>query len=115
MTLFQIVLPLLAPLIDLFFVYGLLFRDQAPTITAWAGVTVLQLMAGVFAFRLERESLRPLWLLPPQQIVYRQLMYAVLLQSAVTAFAGIRLRWQKLPHRGDFTAAPTTALDGGNR
>jgi cellulose synthase/poly-beta-1,6-N-acetylglucosamine synthase-like glycosyltransferase len=97
---------LLAPLIDVFLVYGLLFRDPVPTLAAWAGVTVLQLVAGVFAFRLERERLRPLWLLPLQQIVYRQLMYAVLLQSAVTAFAGVRLRWQKLRHRGDFASAP---------
>jgi cellulose synthase/poly-beta-1,6-N-acetylglucosamine synthase-like glycosyltransferase len=110
MALFQIILPLLAPLIDLFLVYGLLFRDPAPTITAWVGVTALQLVAGVFAFRLERESLRPLWLLPLQQVAYRQLMYAVLLQSAVTAFAGVRLRWQKISHRGDFTAAPATAV-----
>ena len=87
---------------------GLLFRDPVPTIATWAGVTALQLVAGVFAFRLERERLRPLWLLPLQQIVYRQLMYAVLLQSAVTAFAGVRLRWQELQHRGDFTAAPFT-------
>jgi cellulose synthase/poly-beta-1,6-N-acetylglucosamine synthase-like glycosyltransferase len=112
MALFQIVLPLLAPLIDLFLVYGLLFRDPAPTLAAWLGVTALQLAAGVFAFRLERERLRPLWLLPLQQIVYRQLMYAVLLQSAVTAFAGVRLRWQKLAHRGDFTAAPVTGASG---
>jgi hypothetical protein len=79
---------------------------------AWVGVTALQLVAGVFAFRLERERLRPLWLLPLQQVVYRQLMYAVLLQSAVTAFAGVRLRWQKLAHRGDFTAAPVTDAAG---
>jgi len=83
-----------------------------PTLVAWGGVTALQLVAGVFAFRLERERLRPLWLLPLQQIVYRQLMYAVLLQSAVTAFAGVRLRWQKLAHRGDFTAAPVTDAAG---
>jgi hypothetical protein len=93
-------------------VYGLLFRDPVPTIATWGGVTALQLVAGVFAFWLERERLRPLWLLPLQQIVYRQLMYAVLIQSAVTAFAGVRLRWQKLQHRGDFTAAPFTNVAG---
>ena len=59
----------------------------------WRGVALLlQVTAGVVAFRLERESLRGLVLLPLQQIVYRQLMYAVLIQSVASAFAGTRLR-----------------------
>jgi hypothetical protein len=62
--------------------------------------------AGVVAFRLEREPLRGLVLLPLQQIVYRQLMYAVLIQSVASAFAGTRLRWQKIPRAGRFSAAP---------
>ena len=41
-----------------------------------------------------------LWRLPLQQFVYRQIMYAVLIQSAVTAVAGVRLRWQKLHRAG---------------
>jgi hypothetical protein len=52
------------------------------------------------AFRLDRESLRPLWALPLQQIAYRQIMYAVLLHSMVTAATGGRLRWQKLNRTG---------------
>ena len=58
---------------------------RAATAVAWVGVTVLQLLHRVVAFRLDREPLRPLWALPLQQFVYRQLMYLVLLQSAVTA------------------------------
>ena len=67
---------------------------------------LLQLTAGVVAFRLEREPLRGLVLLPLQQIVYRQLMYAVLIQSVASAVAGTRLRWQKIPRAGLFSAAP---------
>ena len=48
----------------------------------------------------ERERLRDLWLVPLQQIVYRQLMYLVLLHSALTAVAGHRLRWQKMRRTG---------------
>ena len=52
------------------------------------------------------EPLRALWLLPLQQFVYRQLMYAVLIQSVASAVAGTRLRWQKIPRAGRFSAAP---------
>jgi hypothetical protein len=62
---------------------------------------LLQVLTAVLAFRLDRESLRPLWALPLQQVVYRQLMYLVLLHSMVTAVSGGRLRWQKLNRTGE--------------
>ena len=106
-ALFQIVLPLLAPLVDLYLVYGLIFLDPVVTAVTWGGVLFVQLLLGAVAFRLEREPVRALWLLPAQQLVYRQLMYAVLIQSIATAAAGIALRWQKIPRTGDFSAVPT--------
>ena len=68
----------------------------------------MQLLLGAVAFRLEGEPVRSLWLLPAQQLVYRQLMYAVLIQSIATAAAGVALRWQKIPRIGDFSGVPTT-------
>jgi hypothetical protein len=44
--------------------------------------------------------LRPLWAVPVQQVVYRQLMYLVVVQSVATALAGTRLRWHKLRRLG---------------
>ena len=107
--LFQIVLPLVAPMVDVYLVYGLVYLDPVRTGAIWGAALVLQLTAGVVAFRLEREPLRGLLLLPLQQIVYRQLMYAVLIQSVASAVAGTRLRWQKIPRAGLFSAAPATA------
>lgn len=100
LALFGVVLPLLAPLVDVFLVYGLLFLDPVTTIALWAGVMTVQVLAAVVAFRLAGERMRVLWLLPLQQLVYRQLMYAVLIRSAITALAGIRLGWQKLRRVG---------------
>ena len=105
-ALFQIVLPLLAPLVDIYLVYGLVFLDPADTAVIWGGVLLVQLPAGVVAFRLEGEPLRGLVAAAAQQLVYRQLMYAVLIQSIATAVAGIALRWQKIPRTGRFSAAP---------
>jgi hypothetical protein len=47
--------------------------------------------------------------MPLQQLVYRQMMYAVLIKSMGTALAGVRLRWQKLKRVGDFGGAGAPA------
>jgi poly-beta-1,6 N-acetyl-D-glucosamine synthase len=106
MALFQVVFPLLAPLIDIFAVYGLLFLNRVPVIAFWLGFTVLQLIVGVYAFRLDHERLGPLWTMPLQQLVYRQMMYLVVIHSVVTAVTGVPLRWHKLHRTGDYSAAP---------
>jgi len=100
LALFGVALPLLAPVIDLLAVYGLLFLGWTDTAIAWLAMLALQAVTAAVAFRLDRESHRPLWVLPLQQFAYRQLMYLVLLQSVVTALTGARLRWQKLHRTG---------------
>jgi cellulose synthase/poly-beta-1,6-N-acetylglucosamine synthase-like glycosyltransferase/peptidoglycan/xylan/chitin deacetylase (PgdA/CDA1 family) len=105
-SLFMVVAPLLAPLIDVFLVYGLVFGPTGRTIAAWFGVLAIQAVCAAYAFRLDRERMTHLVSLPLQQILYRQLMYVVLLQSWITALTGGRLRWQKLRRTGVVEAAP---------
>jgi cellulose synthase/poly-beta-1,6-N-acetylglucosamine synthase-like glycosyltransferase/peptidoglycan/xylan/chitin deacetylase (PgdA/CDA1 family) len=105
-ALFTVLLPLLAPLLDILAVYGVVFLDRWETVIGWLALLVVQTVTAILAFRLDREPLRPLWALPLQQFVYRQLMYLVLLQSAVTALTGRRLRWQKLRRTGEVAVAP---------
>lgn len=99
-SLFMVLAPLLAPLIDVFLLYGLVFGPTQKTIVAWLGVLLVQAVCAAYAFRLDRERMRHLISLPLQQILYRQLMYVVLLQSWITALTGGRLRWQKLRRTG---------------
>ncbi|MFI1105286.1 bifunctional polysaccharide deacetylase/glycosyltransferase family 2 protein [Streptomyces melanogenes] len=99
-SLFMVLAPLLAPLIDVFLLYGLVFGPTQKTVLAWLGVLVIQLVCAAYAFRLDRERLTHLVSLPLQQVLYRQLMYVVLLQSWITALTGGRLRWQKLRRTG---------------
>jgi cellulose synthase/poly-beta-1,6-N-acetylglucosamine synthase-like glycosyltransferase len=115
LVLFQIVLPLTAPLIDLFALYGVLFLDPLPVLGYWAAFNALQLALGVYAFRLDREPLRGLAWLPAQQFVYRQLMYLVVIESVMTALAGTRLRWHKLERTGDIEVSPERARKVGSR
>jgi cellulose synthase/poly-beta-1,6-N-acetylglucosamine synthase-like glycosyltransferase/peptidoglycan/xylan/chitin deacetylase (PgdA/CDA1 family) len=101
MTLFQIVLPMTAPVIDLFVLYGLVFMNPKPALVYWIGFNLLQLAVAIVAFRLDGESLRPLWALPLQQFVYRQLMYLVIIESTISALAGARARWSTVQRTGD--------------
>jgi len=101
MFLFMILLPTLAPAIDLFAIYGLVFNGAVRTLAIWGIFNLLQLGVGVYAFRLDREPMRPLWALPLQQFVYRQLMYLVIIESTVSALQGVRSHWRHLPRTGE--------------
>ncbi|AUG80654.1 bi-functional transferase/deacetylase [Kitasatospora sp. MMS16-BH015] len=119
LLMFQVLLPLLAPAVDVTTVYGLVFIGPGRVLGLFAAFLALQLAMGVYAFRLDGERLGPLWSLPLQQFVYRQLMYLVVIQSVITAVAGSRLRWQRMERYGSLqvptavsaaaSAATTTA------
>jgi cellulose synthase/poly-beta-1,6-N-acetylglucosamine synthase-like glycosyltransferase len=105
LILFQIALPLLAPAIDIFALYGVVFLDPLPVLGFWLAFNLLQLAQSVYAFRLDGERLRPLWALPLQQFVYRQLMYLVVIQSVISAVRGLGLRWQHVERTGEIEVA----------
>jgi cellulose synthase/poly-beta-1,6-N-acetylglucosamine synthase-like glycosyltransferase/peptidoglycan/xylan/chitin deacetylase (PgdA/CDA1 family) len=109
---FQVLLPLLAPAIDLATIYAIAFAWSPPILYVSLGFLVMQLLAGIYAFRLDRERLGPLWSLPLQQFVYRQLMYLVVIQSVASALYGLRLRWQVIRRTGDMDAVPLLTASG---
>jgi cellulose synthase/poly-beta-1,6-N-acetylglucosamine synthase-like glycosyltransferase len=101
MIFFQITLPILAPLIDLFALYGLIFEEPLKTIGFWVAFNAVQMLIAVYGFRLDGESIKPLWAMPLQQFVYRQLMYLVIIESTISALVGVRANWQHIPRTGD--------------
>jgi cellulose synthase/poly-beta-1,6-N-acetylglucosamine synthase-like glycosyltransferase len=105
LVLFQILLPLMAPLIDVFALYGIAFLDPLPVIGYWLAFNALNLGLGWYAFRLDGESPRPLWTMPLQQFVYRQLMYLVVIESVISALVGTRLAWQNVERTGEVEVA----------
>ena len=100
LLLFQVALPLLAPVIDVLTIFGLLFLDPWVMVASWLAFNFLQLGLAAYAFHLDGEPLGTLWALPLQQFVYRQLMYAVVAQSVLAALGGTRLGWHKLERSG---------------
>ncbi|MBM2615015.1 glycosyltransferase [Actinoplanes sp. LDG1-06] len=109
-ALFQILQPLLAPIIDIYLIYALLFRPPGLEAVFWLGIHVAQFAVAAYAFRLDKEPAGPLWSLPLLQIGYRQLIYLVTIQSAVTALAGGGLRWHVSIRTGR-AAALVASLD----
>ena len=101
MLLFQVVLPLTAPLIDLFAIYSILFLDPLPILAFWVAFNACQFVLAWVAFGWDRESRRPLWSLPLQQLVYRQLMYLVVIDSVMVALMGTHLHWHRHSRTGD--------------
>jgi cellulose synthase/poly-beta-1,6-N-acetylglucosamine synthase-like glycosyltransferase len=104
-ALFQVILPLFAPVIDVFALYGALFQNPVLAAAVWLGFLALEMFCAGYALRLDGEPARALWAMPFQLFVYRQLMYLVVIQSVVALVLGSRLRWQRLHRSG--TAAET--------
>jgi cellulose synthase/poly-beta-1,6-N-acetylglucosamine synthase-like glycosyltransferase/peptidoglycan/xylan/chitin deacetylase (PgdA/CDA1 family) len=105
LLLFQVILPLAAPLIDLFALYSILFLDPWPILGFWLAFNAFQFTLAWFAFGFDGESRKPLWALPLQQFVYRQLMYLVVLDALASALVGSRLSWHRLERTGDVEVA----------
>ncbi|HEY1156041.1 MAG TPA: glycosyltransferase [Arthrobacter sp.] len=103
----QVLLPLFAPIVDVFALYGLVFLDPLRIAALWLVFLVVQFLMAAYAFRLDRERLGPLWTLPLQQFVYRQLMYLVVIQAVVTAVAGVHLRWHRMERYGSLRVPQT--------
>ena len=112
---FQVVLPLLAPAVDVATIYSFF---ASPTLACRGSGWVLGSTAARRRVRVPagREPLGPLWSLPLQQFVYRQLMYLVVIQSLASALYGLRLRWQVIRRTGEMDAVPVMAgLQGTGR
>ncbi len=112
--LFQIVLTVAAPLVDLaiisslaWAIYGRAYHpvewspdDFFRSLFYWAAFIFLDLSAGALGMALERQApWRDLVWLPIQRFGYRQLMYFVVVKSVVTAIRGYRVGWGKLERR----------------
>jgi cellulose synthase/poly-beta-1,6-N-acetylglucosamine synthase-like glycosyltransferase/peptidoglycan/xylan/chitin deacetylase (PgdA/CDA1 family) len=101
MIFFQVLLPMGAPLIDLYALYAIVFTHPTRVIAFWLAFNALQLVIALVAFRVDRERLGPLWALPLQQFLYRQLMYVVIIESVISALVGARATWRHIPRTGD--------------
>jgi cellulose synthase/poly-beta-1,6-N-acetylglucosamine synthase-like glycosyltransferase/peptidoglycan/xylan/chitin deacetylase (PgdA/CDA1 family)/spore germination protein YaaH len=118
---FQIIFPLISPVMDLLLVYtclsALIDRIQQPDVYTFTNLRqvlfyyalflAVDWSAACFAFVLERkERWRLLWWLFLQRFCYRQVMYYVMIKSLATAFRGAVVGWGKLERKATVEAQP---------
>jgi len=113
LALYHVVLPLFAPAVDVLALYGLFVFEPWKIVMLWLGFSAVQIFAARSALWMDGESTRPIWTLPLQQFVYRQLLYLVVVQSVVTALVGARLRWQPMRRDGVFSGVVTGPAAAG--
>jgi spore germination protein YaaH/peptidoglycan/xylan/chitin deacetylase (PgdA/CDA1 family)/GT2 family glycosyltransferase len=121
--LFQIVLTVAAPLVDLGAVWALISAalthyshpvewtpdDLFRTGFYWGAFVLVDISAAMLGMALEKRApWRELIWLPVQRFGYRQMMYYVVVKAVVTAVRGPRVGWGKLERRN------TAAVEGAN-
>lgn len=103
---FQIVLPIFAPLADLILILSLIWNHNNPESLYKIGIYYLvfmlvDMLVSVIAFVFEKEKLTKLIWLIPQRFVYRQLMYVILFRAIRRAIKGESQSWGVLTRTGN--------------
>jgi poly-beta-1,6 N-acetyl-D-glucosamine synthase len=104
--LFQIILPVFAPLADLVLILSLIWNhndiDSLHKIGIYYLVFMLvDMLVSLVAFIFEKEKLTKLIWLIPQRFVYRQLMYVILFKALRRAIKGESQSWGVLTRTGN--------------
>lgn len=108
---YQILFPLIAPLMDLLLVLSVLsailngiyhplgFHPDTliAILTYYVLFTLVDFVTGLIGFILEnKENKKLLWLLIPQRFFYRQLIYYVAIKTIISSLRGTIVGWDKL-------------------
>jgi peptidoglycan-N-acetylglucosamine deacetylase len=105
---FQIILPFLSPLADLILIISLIFAAMGiipasfdKIIMYYLIFMIVDIIGAAVAFYFEKEDYRKLIWLIPQKLIYRQLMYYILLKSFRKAIKGELQGWGILNRTGN--------------
>ena len=112
---FQILLPILAPLADIILVLSLLAASLGIIVASLSHIilyyfifTLVDIAGAALAFAYEKENhLKLIWMLP-QRLIYRQMMYYILIKSIVKALKGELQGWGALKRTGNVGQVVTT-------
>ena len=103
---FQILIPLIAPLADVFMFIGIFTGNATMILEYYALFMLVDLAVGVLAFAFERENILKLVWLIPQRIVYRWLMLYILYKAIRRAIKGQLQSWGVLKRTGNMLENP---------
>ena len=98
--LYQILFPAISPAMDVAMIWAVFAGNLGRLAGYYLLMVGFELLGAALAVRMDRANPRLLpWLLL-QRLVYRQLMYYVILKSIVVAIRGHHVGWGKLDRRG---------------
>ena len=110
---FQIILPFLAPLADIILVlsliaagFGIIPASLNHIIFYYLIFSLIDIAGAALAFAFEKEDYKKLIWMIPQRLVYRQLMYYIIIKSFNRAIKGELQGWGVLKRTGNVKQAP---------
>lgn len=111
---FQMILPFLAPLADLVLLLslvasglGIIQADISHILLYYLIFTLVDMAGAALAFAFEKEDYKKLAWMLPQRLVYRQLMYYILIKSFNKAIKGELQGWGVLKRTGNVKEVAT--------
>lgn len=105
----QLILPLIAPTIDLSLLVSPFLSWGPQILLATIAYNLALLLLGAWALAIDREPVILALLVPLQNLFYRQFLYVMALRAVVRAFKGVRVGWNPVARRGTSTIAAKTA------
>ncbi|PGY04901.1 DUF2062 domain-containing protein [Bacillus sp. AFS031507] len=103
MWLFQYIYQTISPIADILFIIALFNPHPERAAIGFILFYLLDFLTSLYAFRLEKESPKPLASLFLQRILYKQLMTYVVIKSIFSAIKGVTVGWGKLKRKGNVT------------
>ncbi|WP_226681713.1 polysaccharide deacetylase family protein [Sutcliffiella horikoshii] len=103
MWLFQYFYQIISPIADVLLIMALFTPHAEKAAIGFILFYLMDFFAALYAFRLEKESPRPLTSLFIQRILYKQLMTYVVIKSILSAIKGGTVGWNKLKRKGNVT------------
>jgi cellulose synthase/poly-beta-1,6-N-acetylglucosamine synthase-like glycosyltransferase/peptidoglycan/xylan/chitin deacetylase (PgdA/CDA1 family) len=97
---FQIVFPVISPLFDVAVISGIVNHQYQTALISFVIYTSADVVMSGIALYLDGEAFWSLWLLIPQRILYRQLMYYVIVKSVINVLRGNLVGWGTLKREG---------------
>jgi cellulose synthase/poly-beta-1,6-N-acetylglucosamine synthase-like glycosyltransferase/spore germination protein YaaH/peptidoglycan/xylan/chitin deacetylase (PgdA/CDA1 family) len=108
MLVYQLMLPLFSPLVDLMLLVSLVSGKTMVVIALYFGYMLIDIMISAVAYYIDRGKIpaMKLLLIIPQRIIYRQLLFLVLCQSYLRAVRGELVHWGILKRTGNAKVEP---------
>ena len=100
---FQLILPLISPLVDILFIIALFSAHPLPVVLAYLIYFVIDVGISIMAFRYDNQrfTFKLMLFLFAQRILYRQLFFYVIIKSYLKAIKGELMSWGFLKRTGN--------------